>query len=234
MTKKFFSTSGKSILFFLLFAGIAFVSCKKELEYSPEINITAFNVDKFRISCIGVNETTVVSPTGETVTTGVITGISESTPVSLEEVQINFAFEGQVCSLDPLLYGRVEDFLLDWLLSHEKIRNTSIDFKYCPEQVTGINFYLDNDERTCINSSIKIYPNADRCIVSSSNELLYDLPKSMSIEDFLSLKPLLSSWYTFRFASPPVETPAKIRIITEVELEGGTILSNKTTTNNLL
>ena len=54
----------------LLFAGIAFVSCKKELEYSPEVRLIAFDVDKSWISCLKTRETTVVTPDGETVTTG--------------------------------------------------------------------------------------------------------------------------------------------------------------------
>lgn len=218
----------------LLFAGIAFVSCKKELEYSPEVRLIAFDVDKSWISCLKTRETTVVTPNGESVTTGSTSFISESTPVSLEEVRIDLGFDGRECSPNPVLYGRVEDFLLDWLLSHEQIRNTSIDFSYCPEQVTDINFYLDNDERTCINSSVEIIPDTNYCIVSSSNEVLYDLPERMSIEDYLSLKPLLLNQFVFLFANPPVETPAKIKIIVEVKLGNGSVLSNTTQTINLL
>ncbi len=234
MTKKFFSTSDRIILFFLLFAGIALVSCNKEQEYSPEIRITAFDADKSWITCQRIVETTVVSDTGELLTTGTYYPISETSPTPLEEVRIDLGFGGHESSPNPVLYGRVEDFLLDWLLSHEQIKNTSIDFRYCPEQVTDINFYLDDGERTCINSSIEILPNADRCIVSSSNELLYDLPERMSIEEYLSLKPLLSSRCVFQFANPPVETPAEIRIIVEVKLGNGTVLSNTTQTLKLL
>ena len=234
MTKKYFSTSDRIILFFLLFAGIALVSCNKEQEYSPEIIITAFDADKSWITCQRIVETTVVSDTGELLTTGTYYTISETSPTPLEEVRIDLGFGGHESSPDPLLYGRVEDFLLDWLLSHEQIRNTSIEFKYCPEQVTDINFYLDDDERTCINSSVEIIPAANYCIASSSYELLYDLPERMTIEDYLSLKPLLSSRCVFQFANPPVETPAEIRIIVEVKLGNGTILSNTTQTLKLL
>ncbi len=233
MTKRFFLTSGRGVLF-ILFAGIALVSCKKEPEYSPDIIITAFDAEKSWITCSQQKETTVVTPTGESVTTGRISSISESTPVSFEEVKIDLGFGGRKSAPNPVLYGQVEDFLLDWLLSNEKIRNTSIEFSYCPEQVTGINFYLDDVERTCINSSIEILPKACRCIVSASNELLHDLPEKMSIEDFLSLKPLLLDRYVFQFANPPVETPAKMKLTVEIMLGNGKVLSNTTQTINLL
>lgn len=234
MIKKSFTVSIKISVFVFLLAVTMFGSCKKEDEYSPDINIHSFDYGSFGMLYKRYHDTTVFTTSHEPLSLKVESTLPEEAPVKLEEFRLKLWINGRKSIPNTLLYGMLEEYFLDWLLSldHE-IKDTSVDFNYCPEQVTDINFYLDDDQHTCINSSVEIYPKVFQVIVTSDNELYSEFPKTMSIEEYLSLKPLLSDTYAFQFVNIPVDTPAEIRIIMEIKLGNGIMLSNTTRTIRL-